>query len=105
VWWVADEIRVRDDAGADRNNTPGAIIGVLLWLGISYGFGLYLSHFNHYAATYGALGGVIIFLTWLWLSNIALLFGAEINDVIADLRKDKDPAAAQLAAEEHTDAC
>jgi membrane protein len=79
--------------------TPGAITGVLLWLGISYGFGVYLSHFDSYAATYGALGGAIIFLTWLWLSNIALLFGAEINDVLADVRKDTSPAAAQLAHE------
>jgi membrane protein len=77
--------------------TPGAIVGVALWLGISYGFGVYLGHFNSYAVTYGALGGGIIFLTWLWLSNIALLFGAEINDVLADLRKDKSPAAAELA--------
>lgn len=79
--------------------TPGAIVGVTLWLGISYAFGVYLGHFNSYAATYGALGGGIIFLTWLWLSNIALLFGAEINDVLADLRKDKSPAAAALADE------
>ena len=79
--------------------TPGAITGVLLWLGISYGFGLYLSHFNSYATTYGALGGGIIFLTWLWLSNIALLFGAEINDVLADLRRDRSHAAAVLADE------
>jgi membrane protein len=66
--------------------TPGAITGVTLWLGISYGFGFYLGKFNNYATTYGALGGAIIFLTWLWLSNIALLFGAEINDVLAHLR-------------------
>jgi membrane protein len=79
--------------------TPGAIVGVLLWLGISYGFGFYLGHFNSYEATYGALGGGIIFLTWLWLSNIALLFGAEINDVLADVRRDRSPAAAQLADE------
>ena len=79
--------------------TPGAITGVLLWLGISYGFGVYLSHFNSYATTYGALGGGIIFLTWLWLSNIALLFGAEINDVLADMRRDRSHAAAMLADE------
>jgi membrane protein len=79
--------------------TPGAITGVALWLGISYGFGVYLSHFDSYAATYGALGGGIIFLTWLWLSNIALLFGAEINDVLADLRKHRSAAAAELAEE------
>jgi membrane protein len=77
--------------------TPGAIVGVALWLGISLLFGVYLDHFNSYEATYGALGGGIVFLTWLWLSNIALLFGAEINDVLADLRKDHSAAARQLA--------
>jgi len=81
--------------------TPGAIIGVLLWLGISYGFGFYLGRFNSYTTTYGALGGGIIFLTWLWLSNIALLFGAEINDVLADMRKHTSRAAAVLADERH----
>lgn len=77
--------------------TPGAFIGVLLWLGISYAFGVYLDHFDSYEATYGALGGGIIFLTWLWLSNMAILFGAEVNDVLADLRRDHSPAARQLA--------
>ncbi|MEO7729717.1 MAG: YihY/virulence factor BrkB family protein [Kofleriaceae bacterium] len=81
--------------------TPGAIIGVLLWLGISYAFGFYLGRFNSYTTTYGALGGGIIFLTWLWLSNIALLFGAEINDVLADMRKHTSRAAAVLADEHH----
>jgi membrane protein len=77
--------------------TPGANIGVLAWLGISRLFGIYLARFGDYEATYGALGGAIIFLTWLWLSNIALLFGAEINDVLADVRARRDPAAAELA--------
>ena len=85
--------------------TPGAITGVILWLAISYAFGVYLGHFNSYEATYGALGTAIIFLTWLWLSNIALLFGAEINDVLADLRAHEDPAAARLAdTQEHVHA-
>src|SRR5581483_9404584 len=48
----------------------GAVSGVLIWLAISFGFGFYLSHFNSYSNTYGALGGGIIFLTWLWLSAI-----------------------------------
>ncbi len=80
--------------------TPGAVVGVTLWLGVSYLFGLYLSYHDTYEATYGTLGGAIVFLTWLWLSNLALLVGAEINDVLADMRKDKDPAAAALAHEE-----
>jgi membrane protein len=87
VWAVLYKFLPNTDAPF-RVFTPGAITGVLLWLGISYGFGFYLSHFNSYTTTYGALGGGIIFLTWLWLSNIALLFGAEINDVLAELRTD-----------------
>ena len=82
--------------------TPGAITGVLLWLGISALFGVYLGHFNSYEKTYGTLGGAIIFLVWLWLSNMALLFGAEINDVLADLRSDTSEAAARLA-DKHED--
>lgn len=82
--------------------TPGAITGVLLWLGISALFGVYLGHFNSYEKTYGTLGGAIIFLVWLWLSNMALLFGAEVNDVLADLRSDTSEAAARLA-DKHED--
>jgi membrane protein len=85
VWAVI--YKFLPDTGAPfRIFTPGAVVGVVLWLGISYGFGFYLGKFNNYATTYGALGGAIIFLTWLWLSSMALLFGAEINDVIGHLR-------------------
>jgi membrane protein len=100
VWAVAYKFLPDTDAPF-RIFTPGAIVGVLLWLGISYGFGVYLGYVNSYTTTYGALGGGIIFLTWLWLSSIALLFGAEINDVLADLRKDRSPAAAALAHDNH----
>jgi membrane protein len=100
VWAVAYRFLPDTDAPF-RIFTPGAFVGVLLWLGISYGFGVYLGYVNSYTTTYGALGGGIIFLTWLWLSSIALLFGAEINDVLADLRKDWSPAAAALAHDNH----
>jgi membrane protein len=96
VWAIIYKFLPNTDAPF-RIFTPGAFIGVLVWLAMSYGFGVYLGHFNSYEATYGTLGGAIIFLTWLWLSNIALLLGAEINDVLADLRKHESPAAAQLA--------
>jgi membrane protein len=72
--------------------TPGAIVGVVSWLAISFGFGIYLSHWGRYETTYGTLGGAIVFLTWLWLSNIALLIGAEVNAVLAATREAK-PAA------------
>jgi membrane protein len=96
VWAVCYKFLPNTDAPF-RIFTPGAALGVLLWLGISALFGLYLGHFNSYEATYGTLGGAIIFLTWLWLSNVALLVGAEINDVIADIKAPTDAGAAQLA--------
>jgi membrane protein len=67
--------------------SPGAVAGVLGWALISWGFGLYLSHFSSYETTYGALGTAVIFLTWLWLSAVTLLVGAEINDVIEHLHE------------------
>ncbi|HLL21602.1 MAG TPA: YihY/virulence factor BrkB family protein [Kofleriaceae bacterium] len=83
--------------------TPGAAVGVVLWLAVSLLFGVYLNYFDSYEATYGALGAGIIFLTWLWLSNIAILFGAEFNDVLADFRKHESEAAAALAAKTQPD--
>ncbi len=77
--------------------TPGAVIGVFAWLGMSALFGLYLQHFSSFESMYGALAGAIIFLFWLWLSNLMLLVGAEINDVLADMRAPHSAAAAQLA--------
>src|SRR3569623_444954 len=96
VWAIAYKFLPTTDAPF-RVFPPGAVVGVLVWLGISALFGLYLGHFNSYEATYGALGGAIIFLTWLWLSSIAMLTGAEISDVVADVRKHHDTGARQLA--------
>jgi membrane protein len=62
--------------------SPGAFVGVALWIGASLLFALYVGNFGSYEKTYGALGAVIVFLTWLYLSNMALLAGAEINDVL-----------------------
>ena len=59
--------------------TPGSIVALLLWLAASGGFAFYTSAFGSYNKTWGALAAVIVMLTWLWLTAIALLFGAEIN--------------------------
>ncbi|HEX5058312.1 MAG TPA: YihY/virulence factor BrkB family protein [Kofleriaceae bacterium] len=96
VWAIVYKF-LADTNAPFRVFTPGAICGVLVWLGLSAGFSVYLQHFNSYEKTYGTLGGVIIFLTWLWLSNVTMLFGAEINDVLADFRAHKSTAAAQLS--------
>ena len=59
--------------------SPGSAAATLLWLLASLGFGLYVSRFGNYNATYGSLGGVVVFLTWLYLSAYILLMGGEIN--------------------------
>jgi membrane protein len=66
--------------------TPGAIVGVLVWIGASFGFFVYVSNFSSYSATYGAFAAVIVLLIWLWLTNTVMLFGAELNAVV-DLRR------------------
>jgi membrane protein len=59
--------------------TPGALLAVVIWLAASAGFAFYTSNFGSYNKTWGALAGVIIMLTWLWLAAAALLLGAEVN--------------------------
>jgi membrane protein len=59
--------------------SPGAVLAVLVWALASVAFGFYVANFGNYNKTYGALAGVIIFLLWLWITNIVLLLGAEVN--------------------------
>jgi membrane protein len=70
--------------------TPGGVLAVLLWILASVGFAFYVSNFSSYNATYGSLAGVIIFLIWLWISNIAVLLGAEMN---AELERGRELAS------------
>ena len=59
--------------------SPGSALGVGLWILASAGFFVYVSHFTSYTTGYGAFAGAVILLVWLWLTNLALLFGAELN--------------------------
>jgi membrane protein len=59
--------------------TPGGLVAVVVWVIASAAFALYVAGFSSYNKTYGALAGVIVFLVWLWISNIAVLLGAELN--------------------------
>ena len=59
--------------------SPGGVLGVLIWIAASALFAFYVSNFSNYSKTYGSLAGVIIFLVWIWISNIAILLGAEFN--------------------------
>ena len=64
--------------------SPGSIAATLLWLSATLGFGLYVANFGNYNATYGSLGAVVVFLTWLYLTAYILLMGGELN---AELEK------------------
>jgi membrane protein len=57
----------------------GALVAIIAWVLLSIAFGLYVANFSSYNKTYGALAGVIVFLLWLWITNLALLFGAELD--------------------------
>lgn len=57
----------------------GALVAIVVWVLASLAFGLYVSTFASYDKTYGALAGVVVFLLWLWITNLALLFGAELD--------------------------
>jgi membrane protein len=59
--------------------SAGAAIAILAWIVISAAFGFYVAHFGSYNKTYGSLAGVIVFLLWLWITNLALLLGAEVD--------------------------
>jgi len=75
LYWASPNVR---HAGF-RWLSPGGIVAVLVWLIASGAFAFYVANFSSYNKTYGTLAGVIIFLVWLWLSNTALLLGAEFN--------------------------
>jgi membrane protein len=70
--------------------SPGGFITVVLWLIASALFALYVANFGHYNKVYGSLAGIIIFLIWMWISNVAILFGAEFN---AELERGRAVAA------------
>lgn len=74
----------------------GAFVALVVWAVASLGFGFYAANFSSYNATYGAIGGIIVFLLWVWLSNLALLFGAELD---AELERGRELQAG-MAAEE-----
>jgi membrane protein len=80
--------------------TPGAVLAVVIWLAASGAFAVYTSMFGSYNKTWGSLAAVIVMLTWLWLSGLALLFGAEVNaeaERSRELRRG-EPAQRELQA-------
>ncbi len=83
VYYVTPDVQQR----SWRWVTPGAVVGVLLWLLASWGFSTYISNVADVGAIYGTFAGVIVLVAWIWLTNVALLFGAELN---AELEREKE---------------
>jgi membrane protein len=76
--------------------TPGSVFAVIIWIVASAAFAFYVSNFGSYNKTYGSLAGVIVFLLWLWITNIAILLGVELN---AELERTREIQSGNRAAE------
>ncbi|HYO86179.1 MAG TPA: YihY/virulence factor BrkB family protein [Dermatophilaceae bacterium] len=95
----------------------GAVIAIMIWVVASLVFGFYVANFGSYNKTYGTLAGVIVFLLWLWITNLALLFGAEVDAEMERARQlqagieaeesiqlpPRDDSVSQMAAAKHED--
>ena len=77
--------------------TIGGVVAVLAWIAASAAFGFYVSNFGSYNKTYGTLGGVISFLVWMWITNLAVLFGAELD---AEVERERELEAGINAVDE-----
>ncbi|WP_243742331.1 YihY/virulence factor BrkB family protein [Actinorugispora endophytica] len=77
--------------------SPGSLLAVLIWVAASAAFAFYVANFGSYSRTYGSLATVVIFLVWLWISNIAILLGAEYN---AEIERSRAMAGGQPISEE-----
>jgi membrane protein len=93
LYWASPNAKT----GGFRWVSPGGVFAVLLWVVASGAFAVYLAGFASYNKTYGTLGGVIAFLVWLWISNIAILLGAEMD---AELERGRAIAAGHPADDE-----
>jgi membrane protein len=75
LYWATPNVRFQ----SFRIISVGALVAIVVWLVASVGFALYVSNFGSYNKTYGSLAGVVVALLWLWLTNVALVFGAELD--------------------------
>jgi membrane protein len=93
LYWAAPNVK----QPGFRWLTPGGVVAVVIWIIASAAFAFYVANFGSYNETYGSIGGVIVFLIWLWISNLAVLLGAELN---AELERGRELEAGQPAERE-----
>jgi membrane protein len=94
LYWASPNAKVK----GFRWITPGSFLALVIWLIASAGFALYVANFGSYNKTYGTMAGVIVFLIWLWISNLAILLGLEFDAetvrqraITGGLPPDKEP--------------
>ncbi|QOV36719.1 YihY/virulence factor BrkB family protein [Streptomyces ferrugineus] len=93
LYWATPNARIR----GFRWITPGSFLALVIWMIASAGFAVYLANFASYNKTYGTFAGVIIFLVWLWITNLAILLGLECD---AELARQRAVAGGHPAEEE-----
>jgi membrane protein len=86
LYWATPNARV----GGIKWISPGSIVALVTWILASVAFALYVANFGSYNKTYGSLGGVVVFLLWLWSTNMAVLFGIELNAELERTRQIKE---------------
>jgi membrane protein len=94
VYYLAPDARQRW-----RWVTPGSVVALVLWLGMSLGLRLYVTHFANYNTTYGSIGGVILLTLWLYLTGVVILLGAEVNSEIEFAAAQRGDSTAKLPGE------
>ncbi len=94
LYWIAPNRQIKI-----REAVPGAVFATVGWVVTSLAFSFYVNNFSNFTKTYGSLGGIIILLTWLYLSSIIVMVGGEIN---ATLRAGKNDRRRGLARPEQT---
>jgi membrane protein len=93
LYWAAPNVK----QPGFRWVSPGSVLAVVIWILASVAFAFYVANFGNYQKTYGTLGGVVSFLVWMWITNLAVLFGAELN---AELERARRIEAGQAPDEE-----
>ncbi|MBV9210037.1 MAG: YihY/virulence factor BrkB family protein [Acidobacteria bacterium] len=99
VYYFAPDLRDQDWKWV----TPGSVLGVALWLLVSFGFRTYLRFFDSYSATYGSLGAVIILMLWFYFTGAAVLIGGEINSEIENAAAEAGEPDAKERGEKEPD--
>ncbi len=79
---------------------PGAVFASIGWVVLSAGFSFYVSNFSNYSKTYGSLGGVIVFLIWLYMSSIVIVLGAEVNATLISMKDNKNKRIKMIEPEQ-----